>query len=73
MFIHPLLALMIAREQRADLECQMEAARLVRNSATGFHRGLLSGLGRAMVNVGSRLEAYGSPQKGSDCCPEAVH
>jgi len=78
MFTHPLLALMIAREQRSDLERQMEAARMVRNcmlrnSATGLHRRLLSGLGGAMVNVGSRLEAYGSFQKGSDSCPEVVH
>ncbi len=72
MFTHPLFALMIAREQRADLERQMEAARMARNSTTGLHRWLLSGLGGAMVNVGSRLEAYGSPRRGSDCCPEVV-
>lgn len=72
MFSHPLLALMIAKEQIADLERQAEAARLVRNSTTGFPRRLLSGLGAAMVKVGSRLETYGSPQRGSDCCPEVV-
>ena len=78
MFTDPLLLLMIARERISDLQRQAEVARMardcmVRNSATGFHRRLLSGLGGAMVSMGSRLEAYGSPQKGSDCCPEVVH
>lgn len=77
MFTHHSFVLMIARERISDLQRQAEVARMardcvVRNSATGFHRRLLSGLGGAMVNVGSRLEAYGSPQKGSDYCPEVV-
>ncbi len=73
MFTDHSLVLMIARERISDLQRQAEVARMVRNSATGFHRRLLSGLGGAMVNVGSRLKAYGSPQKGSDSCPEVVH
>ena len=78
MLTHPLVAWKIARERISDLQRQAEAARMVRNcmvrdSAMGFHRRVLSGLGGAMVNVGSRLEAYGSTQKGSDSCPLVVH